>query len=75
MTCNDCTHSHIDLMGDPANAGGMVCRRYPPIAVPVTVPTATGVSVQIHSVFPPIKDGAKCGEFEAEPKPTVRTDN
>jgi hypothetical protein len=75
MTCNDCAHSYVDLMGDPGNAGGMVCRRYPPIAVPVTVPTATGVSVQIHSVFPPIKDGAKCGEFEAEPKPTVRTDN
>jgi hypothetical protein len=74
MTCNDCTHSHIDLMGDPANAGGMVCRRYPPIDVPVTVPTATGVSVQIHSVFPPIKDGAKCGEFHPEAKLT-RTDN
>jgi hypothetical protein len=62
-------------MADPASNGGMVCRRYPPIAVPVTVPHAGGVSVQIHSVFPPIKDGARCGEFEAEAKPTVRTDN
>jgi hypothetical protein len=75
MTCNDCIHSNIDLMADPATNGGMVCRRYPPIAVPVTVPHAGGVSVQIHSVFPPIKDGTRCGEFEAEAKPTVRTDN
>jgi hypothetical protein len=74
MTCNDCIHSNIDLMGEPANAGGKVCRRYPPIAVPITVPTATGVNVQIHAVFPPIKDGSRCGEFEAEPKLT-RTRN
>jgi hypothetical protein len=74
MTCNDCIHSNIDLMGDSASNGGMVCRRYPPIAVPVTVPTAAGVSVQIHSVFPPVKDGTRCGEFEAEPK-LNRTDN
>jgi hypothetical protein len=75
MTCNDCLHSHIDLIGDPGNSGGgMVCRRYPPIAVPITVPTAAGVSVQIHAVFPPIKDGTRCGEFEAEAK-LARTDN
>jgi len=74
MTCNDCIHSNIDLMGDQSSNGGMVCRRYPPIAVPITVPTAAGVSVQIHAVFPPIKDGTRCGEFEAEAK-LARTDN
>ena len=74
MTCNDCIHSNIDLMSDQGNANGMVCRRYPPIAVPITVPTAAGVSVQIHAVFPPIKDGTRCGEFEAEAK-LARTDN
>jgi hypothetical protein len=75
MTCNDCLHSYIDLLGDPGNSGGgKVCRRYPPIAVPITVPTAAGVSVQIHAVFPPIKDGTRCGEFEAEAK-LLRTDN
>jgi hypothetical protein len=73
MTCNDCIHSNIDLL-DPSSNGGMVCRRYPPIAVPVSVPTAAGVAVQIHSVFPPVKDGNRCGEFEAEPK-LSRTDN
>jgi hypothetical protein len=74
MTCNDCIHSNIDLMSDQSSNGGMVCRRYPPIAVPITVPTAAGVSVQIHAVFPPIKDGTRCGEFEAEAK-LARTDN
>jgi len=73
-TCNSCIHSTIDLQGEQAS-GGMVCRRYPPIAVPVTVPTATGVTVQIHSVFPPVKDGARCGEFEPMQNPTVRDDH
>ena len=73
-TCNSCIHSTIDLQGEETR-GGMVCRRYPPIAVPVTVPHAGGVSVQIHSVFPPVKDGARCGEFELMPNPTVRMDS
>jgi hypothetical protein len=73
-SCNDCLHSSIDLQGEETR-GGMVCRRYPPIAVPVTVPHAGGVSVQIHSVFPPVKDGARCGEFELMPNPTVRMDS
>jgi len=73
-TCNDCLHSRIDLQGDQAT-GGMVCRRYPPVAVPITVPTAAGVSIQIHAVFPPVKDGSGCGEFEPMRNPTVRDDH
>jgi hypothetical protein len=72
--CNICLHSSVDLQGEQAS-GGMVCRRYPPVAVPVTVPTATGVTVQIHSVFPPVKDGSRCGEYEAMRNPTVRDDH
>jgi hypothetical protein len=72
-SCAHCLHCSIDLQGDQAT-GGMICRRYPPIAVPVTVPTATGVSVQIHSVFPPVKEASRCGEFEAAPK-AERKDN
>ena len=73
-TCNTCLHSSIELQGDQAS-GGMICRRYPPIAVPVTVPTAAGVTVQIHSVFPPVKDGSRCGEYEPERSAIARTDN
>jgi len=75
--CGHCLHSSIDLQGDQT-AGKMVCRRYPPIAVPVTVPTATGVSIQIVPVFPPVTDAQRCGEFAAAglkiPR-TTRTDN
>jgi len=74
-SCAQCLHCSIDLQGDQAGSGGMICRRYPPIAVPVTVPHAAGVSVQIHSVFPPVKDGSRCGEFEAAPIKMERTDN
>jgi len=76
-SCSHCLHSSFDLQGDQAS-GGMICRRYPPIAVPVTVPTAAGVSVQIHSVFPPVKGESRCGEFEAVPimrSSSDRTDN
>jgi hypothetical protein len=75
--CGHCLHSSIDLQGDQT-AGKMVCRRYPPIAVPVSVPTPSGVSIQIVAVFPPVTDAQRCGEFAAagvKIPGTGRTDN
>jgi len=69
--CDSCrfseTQQSIGPDGKPLiGQSQLVCKRFPPNAVAITVPSPNGMSVQIISTFPPVTDAMYCYEFAPE---------
>lgn len=66
-SCKTCGFSFLDLTG----AGGRRCRVNPPVPLGVPMTTAQGISLQIVSVWPGVKDDERCGSWERDSSITM----
>lgn len=59
--CDNCKFSGVQLA--PDKTINNICRRYPPKAQPIQMPSRDGITVQIATIWPGITDGDWCGEY------------
>lgn len=61
MNCNSCKYSGMQM--NPNHTSGLICRRYPPKAHSIPVPTNEGLSIRFINSYPVVTESDYCYEF------------